>query len=66
MVAGVGDRCHPCFNRETADRLGVDFDGTRLQPIVVPDLDGTPHTFQVRSMLHSTDRPRDGSAGDHQ
>jgi hypothetical protein len=53
-VAGVGDRCYPCFNREMADRLSVDFDSTPLQPIVVPDLDGTPHTFQIRSMLVAT------------
>jgi hypothetical protein len=53
-VTGVGDRCYPCFNREMADRLGVDFDNTLLQPIVVPDVDGVPHTFQIRSMLVAT------------
>jgi hypothetical protein len=29
---------YPCFNREMADRLGVDFDNTPLQPIVVPEV----------------------------
>ena len=53
-VAGVGDRCHPCFNREMADRLGIDFDHTPFQPIVIADADGVPHTFQVRSMLVAT------------
>jgi len=53
-VAGVGDRCYPCFNREMADRLGVDFDHTPLQSIVVPDVDGALHTFQIRSMLVAT------------
>jgi len=53
-VAGVGDRCYPCFNREMADRIGVDFDNTPLQPIVIADADGVPHTFQIRSMLVAT------------
>src|SRR5438128_12214870 len=53
-VAGVGDRCHACFNRETADRLGVAFDNTPLQPIVIADADGVPHTFRIRSMLVAT------------
>jgi hypothetical protein len=53
-VGGVGERCYACFNREMADRLGVDFDNTPLQPIVVPDMDGVPHTFQIRSMLVAT------------
>jgi len=55
-LAGEGDRCHPCFNREMADRLGVNFDNTPLQPIVLADADGIPHTFQVRSMLVATGR----------
>lgn len=53
-VAGEGDRCHPCFNREMADRLGVAFDHTPLQPIVITDADGVRHTFQIRSMLVAT------------
>ena len=53
-VAGVGDRCYPCFNREMADRIGVDFDNRMLQPIVMADPDGDPHTFQIRSMLVTT------------
>ena len=53
-VAGAGDRCHPCFNREMADRLGVAFDNTTLQPIVIADADGVPHTFRIRSMLVAT------------
>ena len=53
-VVGEGDRCHGCFNREMADRLGVAFDNTPLQPIVIADADGVPHTFQIRSMLVAT------------
>lgn len=53
-VAGEGDRCHACFNRDMSDRLGVAFDHTLLQPIVIADADGVPHTFQIRSMLVAT------------
>lgn len=53
-VAGVGDRCYGCFNTEMADRLGIDFDDTTLQPIVLSDADGVPHTFEIRSMLVPT------------
>ena len=37
-----------------ADRLGVAFDNPPLQPIVIADADGVPHTFQIRSMLVAT------------
>lgn len=53
-AAGAGPRCYPCFNRETADRLAIDFDQPQLQPIVLQDADGTPHTFTIRSMLVPT------------
>src|SRR5712692_9454913 len=53
-VAGEGDRCYSCFNRETADRLGVTFDNTPLAPIVLADADGAQHTFEIRSMLVPT------------
>jgi hypothetical protein len=53
-VAGEGPRCYPCFNRETADRLGIDFDEPQFQPIVLEDTEGTPHTFTFRSMLAPT------------
>ena len=42
-VAGVGDRCYACFNRDMADRMGVAFDHTPLQPIVVAD----PEVFRL-------------------
>src|SRR5258708_4854908 len=32
-VAEEGPRCYPCFNRETADRLGIDFEEPQFQPI---------------------------------
>lgn len=48
------DRCHVCFNRGMADRLGVAFDNTPLQPIVIADADCVPHAFQIRSMLVAT------------
>lgn len=54
-VAGEGPRCYRCFNRETAERLGIDFDEPRFQPIVLEDADGTPHNFTIRSMLVPTD-----------
>lgn len=53
-VAGVGTRCYSCFNRETAERMGVKFDNVQLQPIVVLDADGVSHTFDVQSMLVAT------------
>lgn len=53
-VAGDGPRCYPCFNRETADRLGIDFDEPQFQPIVREDAEGAPHTFKFRSMLVPT------------
>jgi hypothetical protein len=53
-VAGEGDRCYSCFNRETADRLGVAFDTIPLVPIVLADAEGVPHTFEIRSMLVAT------------
>jgi hypothetical protein len=52
--AGEGPRCRPCFNRETADRLGLDFDEPQFQPIVLEDAKGIPHTFTFRSMLVPT------------
>jgi len=53
-VAGRGPRCYSCFNHETADRLGIDFDEPQFQPIVIEDADGRPHTFRFRSMLVPT------------
>jgi hypothetical protein len=45
-VAGEGDRGYRCFNREMADRLGVAFDNTPLQPIVIADGDGVPDSHR--------------------
>jgi hypothetical protein len=53
-VAGEGPRCYPCFNRETAARMGIDFHEPAFQPIVLADADGIPHTFKIRSMLVPT------------
>jgi hypothetical protein len=53
-VAEVGERCYRCFNEELAQRLGVDFDNTPIAPIVVTDVDGVPHRFEIRSMLVGT------------
>jgi hypothetical protein len=53
-VAAVGERCYRCFNEESADRLGIDFDNTPIAPIVVTDVDGVPHRFEIRSMLVGT------------
>ena len=53
-VAEVGERCYRCFNEELAERLGVDFDNTPIAPIVVTDVDGVRHRFEIRSMLVGT------------
>ena len=53
-VVDVGERCKRCFNDEMADRLGVDFDNTPIAPIVVTDVDGVRHRFEIRSMLVAT------------
>ena len=53
-IAGVGDRCYRCFNDETADRLGVDFDNTAMPPFAITDVDGVRHRFEIRSMLVPT------------
>jgi hypothetical protein len=45
-VAGGGPRCSPCFHRETADGVGIDFDEPKFQPIVLEDAEGAPHTFK--------------------
>ena len=53
-VANVGLRCYRCFNEETAAMMGVDFDNTPLQPVIVSDADGVEHTFEFRSRLVPT------------
>ena len=53
-VAEVGERCSRCFNEESAERLGIDFDNTPIAPIVVTDVDGVRHRFEIRSMLVGT------------
>jgi hypothetical protein len=35
-------------------RVGVAFDHTPLDPIVLADHDGVPRTFEIRSMLVAT------------
>ena len=53
-VSGVGQRCYRCFNEEMSARVGVAFDHTPLDPIVLADHDGVPRTFEIRSMLVAT------------
>ena len=53
-VTGHGNRCYACYNRMIAGHLGVAFDGTPLQPIVMADADGSAHTFTIRSRLGAT------------
>jgi hypothetical protein len=53
-VSGVGQRCYRCFNEEMSARLGVAFDNTALDPIVLADPDGVVRTFAIRSMLAPT------------
>src|SRR5262249_32862083 len=51
-------------------RMGVDFDNTALQPVVVSDVDDVEHTFEFRSMLvptghalYARERVPDGQEG---
>lgn len=53
-VTDVGEGCSRCFNEEVAHRLGIDFDSTPIAPIVVTDVDGVRHRFEIRSMLVGT------------
>jgi hypothetical protein len=53
-VAEKGPRCYPCFNREMAEHIGVNFDNVQFQPIVVADADGVSHTFDIQSMIVGT------------
>jgi hypothetical protein len=53
-IVGVGERCFSCFNAEMAQQLNVDFDDTRLAPVVLADRDGVPRTFEIRSRLVPT------------
>jgi hypothetical protein len=69
-VLDAGDRCYACFNKETADRLGIDFAELVLDPVVVMEADGEPHTFEIRSLLvptglelEATETPRAAKAG---
>ena len=57
-VADVGLRRYRCFNEETAARMGVDFDNTRLQPVTVADAADVEHTFEFRSMIVATGHTR--------
>ena len=53
-MTGLGQRCYPCFNEETAQRMGVAFDNAPLQPIELSGSDGVVHRFEIRSMLCPT------------
>ena len=53
-VAEVGERCYRCFNEESADCLGIEFDNTPIAPITVTAVDGVQHRFEIRSMLVGT------------
>lgn len=55
-VAGVGERCYPCFNEENAARMGVEFDDRPVQPIELTDADGVTHRFEIQSVLVATGR----------
>jgi hypothetical protein len=56
VTSDGASRCFDCYNRETAERLGIDFDETPIEPVVVPDADGAPHSFVIRSLLVPTGR----------
>lgn len=53
-VSGAGQRCYRCFNEEMSARVGVAFDNTPLDPIVLADHDGVLRTFAIQSMLAPT------------
>lgn len=53
-VTDVGDRCHRCFNKEVADRLGLPWNDAIVRPVTVTDVGGARHRFRIRSMLGPT------------
>jgi hypothetical protein len=53
-VVGEGPHCYPCFNREIAERIGIDYDAPQFQPVLIEDADGARHTFVIRSILVPT------------
>jgi hypothetical protein len=66
-----GKSLRPNDSISVAERLGVDFDHTPIPPIVVTDVDGVRHRFEIRSILAGTGhamyarevRPRDPRGG---
>ena len=50
-VVGIGDHCFRCYNQDAARRIGVDFDNTPLAPVILNDVEGVPHRFEIRSRL---------------
>ena len=53
-LAGKGPRCYSCFNRDIAERMGVEYDEPYFQPVVLEDADGVGHTFLIRPILVPT------------
>lgn len=53
-VLGQGDLCFACYNEEMARTMGVEFDDARLAPVVMDDVEGESHTFDIVSRLAAT------------
>jgi hypothetical protein len=54
---GDNSRCRrrpSLFQSRDRQRIGIDYDEPRFQPIVLKDRDGAPHTFLIRSILVPT------------
>lgn len=69
-IAGVGQLCSLCHDEWAAQRLGVDYDRTPLEPVTVIGPDGRAHTFDIDSRIDpvgrallATERTPDGSEG---
>lgn len=61
-VAGEGVFCDRCYNTRIARQLGIDpahFRHGDLNPITVAGVDGTEHTFHIRSRLAGDGRVMD-------
>lgn len=46
--------CTACFNRAVAERMGIEIDEARFDPVTLPDCDGRPHVLHVRRRLCAT------------
>jgi len=46
--------CTACFNRAVAERMGIEIDEAKFEPVTLPDVAGQPHVLHVRRRLCAT------------